>query len=76
MISPSSVPPTVLKVAYTAGSAILEGTPPDSLPNNVFTETFLHQYKAGYKAFILAMSTTDITWTGTPVVTWTGRNLY
>ncbi len=71
---PSSVPPAALKAAYTAGSAILQGTAPDSLPMDVFTEIFLNRYRADYEAFVRPMSTADIAWTGTPVVTWTGNN--
>jgi hypothetical protein len=73
-LSPSTVPPDALEAAYKAGSAILQGTAPDSLPMDVFTETFLSRYQADYEAFIRPMSTTDIAWTGTPVVTWTGNN--
>jgi hypothetical protein len=73
-LSPSSVPPAALKAAYTAGSAILQGTAPDRLAMDVFTETFLERYRADYEAFVRPMSTPDIAWTGTPVVTWTGNN--
>ncbi len=72
--SPSSVPPDALEVAYKAGSAILVGTTPDSLPMDVFTESFLYRYQSEYAAFIRPMSTTGITWTGDPVVTWTGMS--
>jgi len=73
-LSPSSIPPAALKAAYTAGSAILQGTAPDSLPIDVFTETFLDRYRADYDAFVRPMSTPDIAWISTPVVTWTGNN--
>jgi len=74
VLAPSSVPPIALTAAYKAGSAILQGTAPDSLPMDVYTETFLYRYKTDYLAFVQPMSTTDIAWTGTPVVTWTGNN--
>ena len=73
-LSPSTVPPTALETAYKAGVAILEGTAPDTLPMDVFSDTFLVRYQVDYPAFIQPMSTTDIAWTGTPVVTWTGKN--
>jgi hypothetical protein len=73
-LSQSTVPPAALTAAYRAGKAILQGTAPDSLPMDVFTETFLYHYQTDYPAFIQPMSTTDIFWTGTPVVTWTGNN--
>ncbi|HEX7542161.1 MAG TPA: hypothetical protein VF352_08525 [Anaerolineales bacterium] len=74
VLSPSSVPPAALKAAYTAGSAILQGTAPDSLPMDVFTETFMYRFQIDYEALVRPMSTADIIWTGTPVVTWTGNN--
>jgi len=73
-LSPSTVPPAALQAAYKAGAAILQGTAPGSLPIGVFSETFLDSYQVDYPAFIQPMSTTDIAWTGTPVVTWTGKN--
>ena len=73
-LSPSTVPPAAITAAHKAGSAILQGTAPDSLPMDVVTETFLSRYQADYEAFVRPMSTTDIAWTGTPVVTWTGSN--
>jgi len=73
-LSPSTIPPAPLQAAYKAGSAILQGTAPESLPMDLFTDTFLDHYQVDYPAFIQPMSTTDITWTGTPVVTWTGKN--
>jgi hypothetical protein len=73
-LSPSTIPPTALQTAYKAGSAILQGTTPDNLPMGLFTDTFLDHYLVDFPAFIQPMSTTDITWTGTPVVTWTGKN--
>ena len=72
--SPSTIPPAALQAAYKAGSFILQGTAPDSLPMNVFTENFLYRYQADYEVFVRPMNTTDIAWTGTPVVTWTGSN--
>ena len=70
----STVPPAALQAAYKAGSAILLGTAPDNLTMDVFSETFRYHYQAEYQAFVRSMSTTDIAWTGTPVVTWTGKN--
>jgi hypothetical protein len=74
VLSPSTVPPTALESAYKAGLAILQGTTPDSLAMDVFTQSFLSRYQVDYPAFVRAMSTTDITWTGIPVVTWSGKN--
>jgi len=73
-LSPSTIPPAALQVAYKAGSAILQGTSPDSLPMNVFTEAFQDHYLVDYPAFIQPMSTREVIWTGTPVVTWTRKN--
>ena len=73
-LSRSTAPPAALQAAYKAGSAILQGAAPDSLPMEVFTETFLFRYQADYEAFVRSMSTTDIAWIGTPVVTLTGNN--
>ena len=73
-LSPSAVPPAALQVAYKAGSAILQGTAPDNLPEDIFTGTFLYQYQTDYPAFIQPMSTTGIAWTATPVITWSGNN--
>ena len=73
-LSPSTVPPAALQAAYKAGSAILLGTAPDNLTMDVFSETFRYHYQTDYQAFVRPMSTTDIAWTGTPVVTWTGKN--
>jgi hypothetical protein len=72
--SSSTVPPAALKAAYKAGSAILEGTAPTSLPMDVFTETFLYSYQADFDAIVYPMRTTNLAWTGTPVVTWAGNN--
>jgi hypothetical protein len=71
--SSSTVPPAALKVAYEAGSAILQGTAPNSLQVNVFTETFLHSYQTDFDALVYPMRTTNLAWTGTPVVTWAGN---
>ena len=75
-LSASTVPPAALKVAYRAGSAILLGTTPTSLPIDVFTETFLHSYQTDYEAIVRPMSTTNLAWEGTPVVTWAGNNYF
>jgi len=73
-LSPSTVPPAALQVAYEAGTEILQGAAPDDLSLVYFTEAFLSRYQATYNAIVRPMSTTDIIWTGTPVVTWTGKN--
>jgi hypothetical protein len=72
VLAPSTVPPAALQLAYTAGSEILQGSDPDSLPMDVFTRPFLDRYQTDYPVFLHAMATSDISWTGTPVVTWTG----
>ncbi len=73
-LSPSTVPTAAIQSVYKAGSAILQGTAPGNLPMDVFTEAFLYRYQTDYPAFVRPMSTTGISWTGTPVITWIGKN--
>jgi hypothetical protein len=73
-LSPATIPPVALDVAYKAGSLILQGAATEDLPMDVFTDTFLSRYPANYAAFVRPMSTTDIAWTGIPVVTLNGNN--
>lgn len=70
-----SVPADALNIAQIGGEEILRGTPPDTLSLSLYTRRFTQQYAVEYSALIQPMSTDGtITWTGTPVVTWSGGN--
>jgi hypothetical protein len=70
-----AVPADALRIAQAGGEEILQGISPDKLSQTPYTLNFARQYAAEYSAFTRPMSTKGtITWTGTPVVTWSGGN--
>jgi hypothetical protein len=74
-INRAEVPPEAVQVAQDAGLAILGGATPDTLPAGEITPEFGDQYRTIYAAVVKPMSTSSpISWTGTPVVTWYGDN--